>query len=175
MAALIKYADSDSTKDPESDDEKIGKGKKNDNTKGPQPNLANAQGNGKRKADGSSEFVANTNAQGNNQHRKGRPPPRTGGSGPTLEQLLNEPCPKHGSREKQATHLWKDCTIMRAFKNSDLFQSNHGLGGGGSHGPGYGGGGSNSGFQGHQSNQGGYNQGNQGGYHQQSGQGNQQQ
>ena len=28
MAALIKYADSDSTKDPESDDEKAGKGKK---------------------------------------------------------------------------------------------------------------------------------------------------
>ena len=28
MAALIKYADSDSTKDPESNDEKTGKGKK---------------------------------------------------------------------------------------------------------------------------------------------------
>ena len=34
MAALIKYADSNSTKDPESDDEKTGKGKKNGNTKG---------------------------------------------------------------------------------------------------------------------------------------------
>ena len=33
MAALFKYAGSDSTKDPESDDEKPGKGKKSGNTK----------------------------------------------------------------------------------------------------------------------------------------------
>ena len=130
MAALIKYADSDSTKDPESDDEKTGKGKKNGNAKGQQHNPVNQGGNGKRKADGSSEFVANTNAHGNNQRHKGRPPPRTGGSGPTLEQLLNEPCPRHGTPEKLATHLWKDCTIMKAFKNSNAFDGNHGMGGG---------------------------------------------
>ena len=41
MAALIKYADSDSTKDPESDDDKPGKGKKNGNAKGPHHNQAN--------------------------------------------------------------------------------------------------------------------------------------
>ena len=34
MAALVKYADSDGTKDPESDDEKPGKGKKSSNAKG---------------------------------------------------------------------------------------------------------------------------------------------
>ena len=67
MAALVKYANSDSTKDPESYDEKTGKGKKNDNAKGPQHNSANQGGNNKRKVDGSSEFVANTNVQGNNQ------------------------------------------------------------------------------------------------------------
>ena len=33
MAALVKYTDSDSTKDPEYDDEKTGKGKKNGNDK----------------------------------------------------------------------------------------------------------------------------------------------
>ena len=38
--ALIKYADSDSTKDPESDDEKPGKGKKSGNTKGQHLNRA---------------------------------------------------------------------------------------------------------------------------------------
>ena len=38
MAALVKYADSDSTKDPESDDDKTGKGKKSGNTKGQQHN-----------------------------------------------------------------------------------------------------------------------------------------
>ena len=75
MAALAKYADFDSTKDPVSDEEKTGKGKKNDNGKGHQHNPAN-QGGNKRKAD---EFVANTSAQGNNQRRKGRPPPRSGG------------------------------------------------------------------------------------------------
>ena len=62
MAALVKYADSDSTRDPESDDDKTGKEKKNNNAKGPRHNPTNQGGNNKRKADGSSEFVANTNA-----------------------------------------------------------------------------------------------------------------
>ena len=139
-------------------------GKRNGNGKGPQHNPAN-QGGNKHKADGSMEFVANTNSQGNNHRRKGRPPPRAGGSGPTLEQLLNEPCPRHGSREKPATHLWKDCAIMKAFKNSDAFNGNNGPGGGpgadGFHGPG---GGSNS-----------NSQNVQGGFNQQSSQGHQQQ
>ena len=38
MAALVKYADSDNTKDPDSEEDKLGKGKKNDNTKGQQHN-----------------------------------------------------------------------------------------------------------------------------------------
>ena len=46
MAALVKYADSDGTKDPASDDERTGKGKKNGNGKGPQHNPGN-QGGGK--------------------------------------------------------------------------------------------------------------------------------
>ena len=61
MAALFKYADSDSTKDPESDDEKPGKGKKSSNTKGQQHNPPCQGGNGKRKADGNLDFVANIN------------------------------------------------------------------------------------------------------------------
>ena len=74
MAALVKYADSDSTKDPESDDEKPGKGKKNGNTKGQQHNPAGRGNNGKHKADNSLDFVANTNAQDNGQRRKGKQP-----------------------------------------------------------------------------------------------------
>ena len=70
MAALVKYADSDSTKDPASDDERTGKGKRNGNGKGPQHNPAN-QGGNKRKADGSMEFVANANSQGNNHRLRG--------------------------------------------------------------------------------------------------------
>ena len=125
MAALVKYADFDSTKDPVSNEEKIGKGKKNDNGKVPRHNPAN-QGGNKRKANGSLDFVANTSAEGNNQWRKGRPPPRFGGSVPTLEQLLNEPCPRHDTQQKPATHLWKDCMIMKAFKNSNMFDGNNG-------------------------------------------------
>ena len=105
MAALVKYADSDGTKDPESDDEKPGKGKKSSNTKGQQHNPANQVGNGKRKADNSFDFVANTNTQSNGQRRKGKQPPRTGGSGFNLEQLLNQPCPRHGTRERPSDHL----------------------------------------------------------------------
>ena len=41
MAALVKYADFDGTKDPESNDEKMRKGKKSGNAKGPQQNPAN--------------------------------------------------------------------------------------------------------------------------------------
>ena len=74
MAALVKYADSDSTKDPESDDEKPGMGRKSSNAKGQQHNPANQGGKGKRKADNSFDFVANTNTQDNGQRRKGKPP-----------------------------------------------------------------------------------------------------
>ena len=62
MAALVKYADSDSTKDPEFDDEKPGKGNKSGNTKGQQHKPAGHGNNGKRKADNSLDFMANTNA-----------------------------------------------------------------------------------------------------------------
>ena len=65
MAALIKCTDSDSTKETESDDGKSGKGKKSSNTKGQQHNMAGHRNNGKRKADNSLDFVANTNVQGN--------------------------------------------------------------------------------------------------------------
>ena len=97
MAALIKYADSDSTKDPESDDEKPGKGKKSSSPRGQQLNPVNQGGTGKRNADNSLDFVANTNTRNNGQRRKGKPPPRTGGSGFNLEQILNQPCPRHGT------------------------------------------------------------------------------
>src|SRR4051812_4957354 len=51
MAALVKYAENDSTKDPESDDDKTGKGKKSGNAKA-QHYIPTGHGNGgKRKAD----------------------------------------------------------------------------------------------------------------------------
>lgn len=114
--------------------------------------------------------MANTNVHSGNQRRKGKSSvPRFGGPKFNLEAIMNQPCPKHGSQEKLATHLWKDCSIMKEYRNSGFYQDHHGPNGGlgsGSHGPGFGGGGSNSSFQG---------QGNQGGFNQQSNQGNQQQ
>ena len=95
--------------------------------------------------------------------------PQFGGPKFNLEPMMNQPCPKHGTQEKPARHLWKDCFIIREYRNSRFFQNNHGPHGGsgsGSHEHGFGGGDSSSGFQG---------QGNQGGFNQQSGQGNQQQ
>ena len=117
MAALVKYADSDSTKDPESDEEKAGKGKKNGNAKGQQHKAAGQGNNGKRKqADGGSDFVANTGTQNNNQRRKGKSSmPRFGGPKFNLEAIMNQPCPKHGSQDKPATHLWKDCFTMKEY------------------------------------------------------------
>ena len=118
--ALVKYADSDSTKDPDSDEEKAGKGKKSGNTKGQQHNTVGHSGNGKCKADGNLDFVANTNTQNNNQHRKGKPP-WLGGPKFNIKAMMNQPCPKHGTREKPANHLWKDCLIMREYRNSNFF------------------------------------------------------
>ncbi|XP_037480487.1 uncharacterized protein LOC119357738 [Triticum dicoccoides] len=45
MAALVKYADSDGTKDPDSKDERSGKGKKSNGMKGQQYNPTNQGGN----------------------------------------------------------------------------------------------------------------------------------
>ena len=73
VMALVKYADSDSTKDPGSDDEKAGKGKQNNSRKGQRHNPVN-QGANKRKADDNPELVANVNTQGNNQRHKGKWP-----------------------------------------------------------------------------------------------------
>ena len=53
------------------------------------------------------------------QRRKGKPPQRGGMPNPNpdrLSYLLNQPCPKHGTKEVPANHLWKDCFIMQEFK-----------------------------------------------------------
>src|SRR3954469_10509729 len=174
MAALVKYADSNSTKDPVSDDEKAGKGKKNGNSKG-QQHHPGSSGGGKRKADGNMDFVANTNVQNRRRQRRGKG--RGGGPSPNperLNSLLNQPCPKHGTTEEPANHLWKDCYIMREFMNSNAFRYDHNPGGGSGSGPNNGGGNSGSGFNGNPNGHGNpnrhdnqHNQNDQGGYRQQ--------
>ena len=84
MAALIKYADSDNTKDLGSDDEKSNKGKKSGNGKGQQHNATghngSNQGNGgkRRHPDGGSNLIANTNTEYKNQRRNGNGKPPYG-------------------------------------------------------------------------------------------------
>ena len=108
MAALVKYAGSDSTKDPDSDEEKAGKGEQSGNAKGQQHNTAGQGGNGKRNAEGGLDFVANTNTQNNNQHRKGKSSvPRFGGPKFNLEAMMNQPCPKHGAKRSQTVMCGK--------------------------------------------------------------------
>ena len=33
---------------------------------------------------------------------------------------MNQPCPKHRIQDKPASHLWKDCFIMREYRNSNF-------------------------------------------------------
>ena len=129
----------------------------------------NNQGNGgkHRHPNGGSDLVANTNTGYKNEHRNGNGKLPFGGPKPfNLEAMLNDPCPKHSLPNRLSTHTWKDCFIMREFRNHSLNQHHdNGNGppgglGSDSQGSGFGGGGSNSGYQG------------QGGYNQQSGQGN---
>ena len=80
MAALVKYADSDNTKDPDSDEEKSGKGKKHGRGQQQNPTGQSQGNNGKRKhTNGGSDFVANTNAQIGDRRRKGKFQPQFGG------------------------------------------------------------------------------------------------
>src|SRR3954470_11052820 len=80
----------------------------------------------------------------------------------------------HGTTEEPANHLWKDCYIMREFKNSNAFWYDHNPGGGSGSRPNHDGGNSGSGFNGNpdghgnpngQDNQ--HSQNDQGGYRQQ--------
>ena len=173
MAALIKYVDLDSTRDPDSDEEKSGKGRKNGKRQ-QQNTVGQNQGNNGnlKQADGGSDFVANTNMQSNNQHRRGKPEPQIRGPKFDLEAMLNQLCQKHSCPNRPSSHMWKDCFSMKHYKDPGFHQDHHNNNGphdgsgSGSHGPSFGGGGSNSRFQG---------QGNQGGFNKQNNQGNQQQ
>nr|XP_040249637.1 vegetative cell wall protein gp1-like [Aegilops tauschii subsp. strangulata] len=133
MTALIKYAGFDNTKDPGSDDEKSNEGKKSGNGKGQQQNMAgnngNNQGNGgkRRHPDGGSDLVANTNTRYKNQRHNGNGKPPFGSAKPfNMEAVLNDMCPKHGLPNRpSSSHAWKDCWVMREFRNYSL-NLNHG-------------------------------------------------
>jgi hypothetical protein len=122
MDALTRYAESDSTKDPNPDDDQAGKGKKNGGGKGNQQNNSGNNGNhgnqgngGKRKnPEGGLDFVANTNT--GYKYQKGNNSGRPYGNKPkSFEEALKGPCPKHSLPNKPSTHSWENCHIMQAF------------------------------------------------------------
>nr|XP_020183499.1 uncharacterized protein LOC109769160 [Aegilops tauschii subsp. strangulata] len=100
MATLIKYADSNTTKDHGSDDDKSNKSKKSCNGKGQQQNVAggngNNQGNGgkRRHPKGGSDLVANTNTGYKNQRRSGNAKPSLQGlfGRPAYAKFMSRPC-----------------------------------------------------------------------------------
>ena len=87
MAALVKYVNSDCTKDPKSDIDKIGNAKRSGNAKGQHHNPAGHGNGGKRKADHGLDFEANINTHDKGQRRKGKPPQRGGRPNPNPDRL----------------------------------------------------------------------------------------
>ena len=110
MEALIKYHDSDNTKDPWDGYERSNKSKKSSNGKGRQQNMAmnngNNQGHGgkRRHPDGRSDLVANTNTGYKGERCNCNGKPSFGWKNFNLQAMFNEPCPKHSLPDKPASH-----------------------------------------------------------------------
>lgn len=123
---LTRYAKLDITKDPRSDDDKSGKGKKNGGSRGHQHNTLGHNGNrgnqgnsGKCKhPKGGSDFVPNTNTGFKGQRRNNKSGRRYNGNKPhNFEEALKAPYPKQSLPDKPANHSWENCYIMQAFRN----------------------------------------------------------
>src|SRR4051812_29013584 len=113
MNVVIKYAESDKTKDADFEEDKARQNKKNGG-KGSQSQNQQT----KRQIDQTaSDLVANTNAgyqrqkQGGNNYRK------SGGSDhPNIfEEAMKGPCPSHSKPGRLANHSWEDCNFMKEF------------------------------------------------------------
>lgn len=114
MDTLTRYAESDDTKDPGEDDDKVSTARKGELHKG----HSQFQGRGnhrhgghgkKRQEEGPTEFVANTNTGNRNPCQKKR-----GFSGKkphNYHEMLKGPCPQHAT-EGPATDSWEDCYVM---------------------------------------------------------------
>src|SRR6187401_1201620 len=154
MSALVKYGDSDNTKYPKSEGDKTGKASKSGK---PVPvNPVTSSFLGKRKAENSSDFVANTQAQGGLQVNPQGSTLQTGGGNPGWEQDLDQPCLKHSGRGRIARHTIRECIPFMKAGNGRFNPPSRPPNGGsgpGFYGPGYQGNNSGSGYRG---NNGGY-------------------
>lgn len=128
MDVLTRYAESDGTKDPDSDEDKVGKNQKGEGGKGNQQSGNEGNQNNKRKQpEGGSEFVANTNTGFRHQRRSGGP--YNGNKPRNYVEALKAPCPKHSTHNKPSNHSWENCNIMQEFRNQ-AFQGHQGANGG---------------------------------------------
>ena len=119
MTALTKYADSDNTKDPGSDEEKSNQGKKNNQGK----SFGNNGNQSRQKnAGGRSELVATANTGPNVPKGNGRYKPYLRGNRPplNLEATRRKPCPEHSTPDKPSMHAWGDCFIIQSFSDSSV-------------------------------------------------------
>ena len=140
MNAVIKYAESDKTKNAEPQQDKAGQNKNGGKTS------QNQNQQTKRRLDQTtSDLVANTNVgsqrqkQGGNNYRK----PEGNFRPNNYEAAMKGPCPTHSKPGRPANHTWEDCFFMKEFAR----RGNQGPPGSGG-GAGQGGNNQNPGYQG---------------------------
>src|SRR3954469_20390866 len=104
MNAVIKYAESDKSKDADSEEDKAGQNKKNGG-KGSQ-----SQQNKRRHDQNTSDLVANTNVGYQRQKQGGRNYRKSEGGGffPNIfEAAIHGPCPSHRKPGRPANQTWE--------------------------------------------------------------------
>src|SRR4051812_9475629 len=112
MNAVIKYAESDKTKDANSEEDKADQNKKNGG-KGSQ-----SQPNKRRHDQNTSDLVANTNTGYQQQKQGGSNYSKTEGGGfrpNNFEAAMQAPFPTHSKPGHLANHTWEQCNFMKEF------------------------------------------------------------
>ena len=112
MNAVIKYVESDKTKDANSEEHKAGQNK-NNGGKGPQ-----SQPNKHRNDHNASDLVANTNTGYQRQKQGGSSYRKTEGGGfrpNNFEAAMQAPCPTQSKPGRPGNHTWEQCNFMKEF------------------------------------------------------------
>src|SRR4051812_14659987 len=113
MDSVIKYAESDKTKDVDSEEDKAVQNKKN----GGKGSESQNQQTKRRLDQTASDLVANMNVgyqrqkQGGNNYRKSE----RGYHPNSFEAAMKGPCPSHSKPGRPANHSWEDCNFMKEF------------------------------------------------------------
>src|SRR3954468_5975592 len=112
MNAVIKYAESEKTKDDDSEEDKAGPSKNNDG-KGSQ-----SQQNKHRHDQNTSDLVANTNVGYQRQKQGGSNYHKSEGGGfcpNSFEAAMQVPYPSYSKPGRPANHTWEQCNSMKGY------------------------------------------------------------